>query len=366
MPSGHYGWVSWVRNFYWMPMNEKEKILAGGLKDVVLMEILACISSMAKCNGNHPAVLLLNGGVHSQFLDLNKDFVIEPRAAINYHLNKNATLNIGFGLHHQMLPLPVYLFESLLVDGSYERSNENVSFLKSYHYVLGLDRKLGLDWRIKSEVYYQNLVDVPVQKEPSSFSILNVGEDFGFPTVGYLVNKGAGRNYGFELTIEKFFSKGYYTLLTGSLFQSKYKGSDGIERNSAFNNNYVSNVLAGKEFLIGKGKRNAITVDMKWTMAGGRNYTPIDLQASVQQGREIRFYELAYTERYDPYFRLDFKIGYRANMLKKKFSQQFYLDFQNITNHQNVFIQRYNSSTRRINTVYQIGFFPDILYRVQF
>ncbi|NND34190.1 MAG: TonB-dependent receptor [Saprospiraceae bacterium] len=308
----------------------------------------------------------INGGLHSQFLDFNKNLVVEPRAAVNFHLNPRTTLNLGFGLHHQMLPLPVYLFESLNVDGSYVLSNKEVEFTKSYHYVLGIDRKLGTDWRLKSEIYYQNLTGVAVQSDPSSFSILNVGEDFGFPTIGFLVNAGSGRNYGLEMTVEKFFSQGYYTLVTGSLFQSKYKGSDQIERNSAFNNNYVANVLAGKELLFGKNKRNAITLDLKWTVAGGRYYTPIDVALSIQQNREVRVDELAYTDRYDPYFRLDFKIGYRVNNTKKKLSQQFYLDFQNITNHQNVFIQRFNTSTRKINTIYQIGFFPDILYRLQF
>ena len=310
--------------------------------------------------------LTLNAGLHLQYLGLNRDIALEPRAALNWYINDKQSINLGFGVHNQMLPLPIYLFGSRLPDGTFSLKNEEISFLKSIHYVLGYDRKFGSAWRIKSEAYYQDQVDVPVELEENSFSVLNVGADFGFPEVGILQNTGTGRNYGLELTVEKFFSNNYYALLTGSLFESKYSGSDGIERNTAFNNNYTLNVLGGKEFLIGKTKQNAITFDFTFTIAGGRYYTPIDLQTSITEEREIRFEDRAFSEQYDPYQRLDIKIGYRLNSNKRRVSQQFYLDFQNITNHQNVFIQRYNDSTRRIDTLYQIGFFPDVLYRIQF
>jgi len=62
------------------------------------------------------------------------------------------------------------------------------------------------------------------------------------------MNEGTGENYGLEFTLERFFSKGYYVLGTASLFQSTYKGSDGIERSTAFNGQYVLNLLGGKEF----------------------------------------------------------------------------------------------------------------------
>ena len=310
--------------------------------------------------------ITLNGGLHIQYLDFNSDFALEPRVGINWHLAGQQQISLGFGLHNQMLPLPIYIYETIMPDGTSSRTNADASFLKSAHYVLGYDKRLGTDWRIKSEVYYQDLIDVPVEREISSFSILNVGADFGFPEVGFLQNTGSGANYGAELTIEKFFSKNYYLLTTGSLFQSKYTGSDRIERNTAFNNNYVFNILGGKEFLFSKDKKNAITFDVKFTMAGGRYYTPIDLEASIQQDQEVLREEVAFSERFDPYLRLDLKFGYRLNNSKKGYAQQFFLDFQNFTNRQNVFVRRFNRSTGRIDTIHQIGFFPDILYRIQF
>ncbi|RLD17972.1 MAG: TonB-dependent receptor, partial [Bacteroidetes bacterium] len=151
-----------------------------------------------------------------------------------------------------------------------------------------------------------------------------------------------------------------------SIYDSKYKGSDGIERNTAFNSKYVFNVLAGKEFKIGKEKRNAFTFDMKLTTSGGRYYTPVDLDASQDAGYEILDDANAYSERYPAYFRLDTKFGIRLNSKNKKLSQHFFIDLQNVTNNDNVFARRYNRQTNEVNEIFQIGFFPDILYRVVF
>ncbi len=324
------------------------------------------VQSYAQAQYRAGEKITINGGLHTQYLGFNQKFAVEPRAAVNWHLSRKQTINMGFGSHRQILPLPLYLMTLSTPGGEMVRTNTDVDFLKSRHFVLGYDHRLDRDWRLKSEVYLQQHVDVPVESLSSSFSVLNVGADFGFPEVHYLQNSGEGKNYGIELTLEKFFANNYYGLATGSLYQSKYKGSDGIERNTAFNNKYVLNILGGKEFLFGRNKGNAFTVDFKFTTAGGRYFTPIDLAKSIESGKEIKLDELAYSERFDPYVRLDLKLGYRLNPKNKRRSEQFFLDFQNITNHQNVFIRRYNESTQKINTIYQIGFFPDILYRLQF
>lgn len=308
----------------------------------------------------------LNAGLHSQYLDFNDDWALEPRLALNWQLRPNQRLNLGYGLHHQMQPLPVFFFEEEVAPGQFARTNADLAFTRSHHFVLGYDLRMSGDWRLKAETYYQQLGNVPVEPEPSSFSLLNAGADFVFPEVGSLVNEGTGRNYGVELTLEKFFSKGYYGLFTASVFDSKYEGSDGIERNTAFNNGYVLNFLAGKEFKIGKARRNAFTIDTKVTTAGGRYYTPIDLEASKEAGEEVRLDELAFSERFDPYFRFDLKFGITLNSKSKRLSQQFFLDLQNITGNENIFTTRYNDVTNEVNNVYQSGFFPDLLYRVQF
>jgi hypothetical protein len=304
------------------------------------------------------------GGFHGQFLDLSKQTVVEPRLAFNYHISPRQTVNFGYGLHHQMTPMPLLFFEKKLANGTIDKSNRNLDFSRSQHLVLGYDLKPNNNWHGKVELYTQLLDKIPVALISSSYSALNLGSDFVFPTE-ISENKGTGLNYGTELTVEKFFSANWYMLVTTSLFKSTYKGSDGIERNTAFDGGYVANALLGKEFKFGKNKQNRITLDTKVTIAGGRPYTPIDQVASVFSGREIYDETKAYSLRYDDYFRWDIKVGYTLNSTKRKSTQQFFLDFHNITNHKNIFQKRYSIERNELYNVYQIGFLPDLLWRIQ-
>ena len=311
--------------------------------------------------------LTLNAGLHAQQFFLNNSFSLEPRIGLKFELNNKNSFSFGYGLHSQTQPLNVYFLQTPNPDGSYNYDNLELGFTKSHHFVLGYDVQPFKDWRMKIEAYYQYLVNVPVNTYSSSYSMLNTGASFQTDLEDSLANTGTGRNYGIELTVEKFFSRGYYGLLTTSLYQSKYTASDGIERNTAFNGRYVANLLAGKEWKLGKEKRNAITTDIKVTYAGGRYYTPIDLAASQARGREVlKGDEYAYTSTYPDYFRLDFKVGYTLNSRTKKLSQSISLDLQNVTNNKNVFSQSYDDRSKSISTTYQLGFFPNFIYKIQF
>jgi len=309
--------------------------------------------------------LVLNIGVHAQKFFLNNSFSIEPRLGLKYDLSYKSSLSLGYGLHSQMQALNVYFLQTQNADGTYSYNNKNLDFTKSHHFVLGYDLQPFDDWRLKAEVYYQYLYNVPVNTFSSSYSMLNTGAGFKTDLEDNLTNSGTGRNYGAELTIEKFFSDGYYGLLTSSIYDSKYTASDGIERNTAFNGKYVYNILFGKEWKVGSENRNNIVVDLKITNAGGRYYTPIDLQASriTRQG-QLMGDDYAYTSRYSNYFRMDFKVGFTLNSSTMQLSHSFSLDLQNITNNKNVFSQAYDRGG--IKTTYQLGFFPNFTYKLQF
>ncbi len=303
--------------------------------------------------------ITVNIGLHQQYFALSKKNAIEPRLGLKYKINEHHTLNLGGGLHSQTQPIVVYFSKDLLSD---ELPNKKLDFSKAAHFVLGHDFYFAKDMRLKTEIYYQYLFNIPVDDAPSSFSMINAGADFTLPNRINLVNEGTATNYGLELTLEKFFSQGYYFLSTASLFESKYKGSDRIERNSQFNGNFVLNALAGKEFQIGKNK--VLSFDTKITYAGGKRYTPINLEASIAAGTEIRDENLIFSEKYPDYFKLDFKVSFKLN--GKKSTQEWAVDLTNLTGQKNIFQQTYSNAAQKINTTYQRGFFPNILYRILF
>jgi hypothetical protein len=308
------------------------------------------------------AKLVINSGLHFNHLFLNNSGSIEPRISTKYSLNSKSTLSLGYGLHGQGQPLPVYFQLTEGFDNSY-LTNKNLSFTNSHHIVGGYELLLSSDLRLKTEAYFQQLNNVPVTQTPSFYSVINFGADFGgLPNVDSLVNEGSARNYGMELTLEKFFSRGYYYLVTASVFESKYKASDAVWRNTAFNSNFVINVLAGKEYTL--RKNNILSFNIKVTYAGGRREVPINLEQSRLEGQAVLDYDRAYESRLPDFFRTDFRIGYTSN--SKRFTQEWALDLRNVFNIQNIFLRQFNPSTGNIEDLYQIAFFPVPLYRLQF
>ena len=192
--------------------------------------------------------------------------------------------------------------------------------------------------------------------------MLNAGADFYFPDKTNLANDGEGYNYGIELTLERFLDKGLYYLVTVSIFESKYKGSDDIWRNTVFNSNYVMNFLGGKEFQL--NKKSSVGIDTKIALNGGQRYTPFDLPASAVAGYVVFRENEAYSLQNNVYLRWDFKLSYNRN--GEKATQKWYVDLQNVTNRDNIYIRTLTPKTGKIGVINQIGFFPNINYVITF
>ena len=303
------------------------------------------------------------GGLHYQYLNLNQSQVVEPRAGLRYTLNGKHIFKAGYGKHSQTQPLFVYFLETQTSNDPI-LTNKNLDFSKSDHYVFGYQTRFGKGFSLKTETYYQDLYDIPVHNEsnPTSFSLLNEGADYFQSEEDSLVNEGIGRNYGLEITLEKFFSNTYYFLITSSLYNSEYHGSDGIWRNTGFNGNYVVNVLAGKEFQLKNNQK--LIFDFKITTAGGRRYTPVDREASIIANETVYEDDKAFSKQHKPYFRMDLKATYRIEM--EKVSHEFFINVDNVFNTQNIYLYGYNRMKDEFGYVYQLGIFPTFQYKIYF
>jgi len=319
--------------------------------------------------------LTINAGLHAQYLTLNGSKSLEPRLGLKYALTPKQSIALGLGMHSQMLPTYVYFYHQEDANGNYVRDangnyylhNLNVGFIHSKHAVLSYDNYISKGLHIKAEAYYEYLDQVPIEKKSSAFSLLNQGSAFSrfFPDT--LVNKGTGNNYGVELTVEKFFSKSFFFMLTGSLFNSTYTGSDGVVRNTDFNGNYATNLLVGKEFKL--NEKQVLSLGLKATLAGGHRFTPIDTAAS-RKSNDVQYIDSqTNTLQLKDYFRLDAKINWKLNT--KKFTHEIGLDLVNVTNNKNVLAQTYNRdgadhATNPIVNTYQLGFLPIFYYKIDF
>jgi hypothetical protein len=302
----------------------------------------------------------INTGLHLLYLKDNATHSLEPRVSMKYELNDQQSINAGYGLHSQLQPSGVYQAQVQQPDGSWIRPNENLGFNKAHHFVIGYDRSLTKHLRIKTETYYQQLFNIAVENDPTSpVSSLVIEE--GFFTEP-MVNEGAGRNYGLELTLEQFLHNNLYFLLSGSLYNSEYKALDGVWRNSRFNGKHALSFTAGKEY---NWKKNRVFgLNIRTIYTGGFWTTPIDVEKSIELG-ETRYMEsLAFTEQLPDYFRTDFRVSLKRNRAKS--TSTLSLDLQNVTNHKNLGGQYYDAQSGEVEKWYMLPLLPVLSYKIEF
>lgn len=306
--------------------------------------------------------LSVQPGVHYLNFLYNNTQSLEPRLSVKYEFTPSSSFTIGAGMHSQLQPIGVYFAEAKNANGVYQ-PNKNLGLSKASHLVLSYDQAINEHMHIKTEVYYQQLYNVPVEdKAGSTFSILNV--ENGYVT-DPLVNKGKGRNYGAELTVEQFMHHNFYYLVSASLFNSEYKAMDNEWRSTRFNTGHVLTVTGGKDFPIGRSsKHRTFGINVKGIWTGGMHTTPIDFTASSQVGETKYFENQAFSLQNRDYFRTDVKFSMKRN--KEHSTHTLSLDLQNATNQQNIYGEYYNPETGKIKTYYQTPLIPVLSYKVQF
>lgn len=355
------GYVNFMNfDFTQHEWNEENERLEEQLKNT---GSAASINAFAQWQYRATERLTLNAGAHSLFFLLNNTWSVEPRASVKYAFSDRRSLSLGYGLHSQNQPLGVYFTKITDDDGNTTRPNHDLGLTKAHHFVLSFDQSLPGNWHLKPELYYQALFNVPVNAaSPDGFSMLNEWD--GFVNEG-LDNTGKGRNYGVELTVEKFLTRGFYLMLASAAFESKYQGSDGVWRDTRFNTNFVNTFTAGKEWDWNRGDKNrTFGVHLKITQKGGHRETPVDLEASQALGETVRDESRPFESRVPGYFRLD--TGVRLKRNYRALTTTLSFDIQNATNRENVFGSYYDTDTDKVEYYYQAPLIPILSYKVEF
>ncbi|MCD4665869.1 MAG: carboxypeptidase-like regulatory domain-containing protein [Bacteroidales bacterium] len=305
--------------------------------------------------------MTLISGLHFIYFLLNNNYSVEPRLGFEYKLSDRFTLTYGFGKHSRTEPISIYFSDYINDAGEIINPNKNLKLLNSIHNIAGLSWKLNKNTIFKTEIYHQYLYNVPVIADSLYFSTLNMRNANLYGKK--LCNEGIAYNTGIELTLEQFLTKGFYYLITASIFNSKYKSLlENKWRNTIYNSNYMLNIVSGKEFTFSKNR--LFGVSSKLTLRGGFRLTPVDLEESKLIGNTVYIEDKAYEEQAPDYFRLDINLRYTKN--KPKYSWSLLLEIQNITNRKNLFKKYYNSTTQNIETIIYEGIIPNLNFRIEF
>jgi len=303
--------------------------------------------------------LTANVGLHSMYFRLNGKAVVEPRAGIRWQAIPKHAFGIAYGKHSRRESTDYYFLEAPANSGLFP--NKSLDFAKAHHIVLSYDWSVSEHLRLKVEPYYQHLYDIPVE-DGSAMSLINYW-DF-LQMLPKLVNSGKGKNYGIDVTLERYLNEGYYYLLTASLFDSRYTGGDGVWRNTRLNRHYIINALGGKEWKMGKQNQNMLNISLRFTLQGGEYYTPFDENASKAAKDIVLDNNRIYDARMPAGFIAHCTIGYRIN--RKSLSHEFSVKMINVTRNEEFNGYSYNYRDDKPESYMSAIVIPNICYKIEF
>ncbi|MEX0662498.1 MAG: carboxypeptidase-like regulatory domain-containing protein [Balneolaceae bacterium] len=303
--------------------------------------------------------LVINAGVNGGYFALNNSLSIDPRIALSLDLNNSHSISLGYGKHSQMEDLKIYLVKNE-ENGNTSFPNKDLGLSKAHHFVLAHDWQLNDNLRFKIEPYIQFLYDAPGIAD-SSYSMINYKQDWAFGDA--LENNSIGRNVGVDVTFERFLNKGYYFLITGSVFSSRYKADDGVWRNTRYNKNFVANALVGKEFSF-KDNRRILGVNTRLNLVGGERVSPVLTEKSME--RELVFFDesQAFKNQLPSTIYADLSVTYRVN--RSRHSSIWALQVKNMLGEPMPEGYNYSYESESIVLDESVVVIPSISYTIEF
>jgi hypothetical protein len=299
--------------------------------------------------------LTANIGLHGAYFRLNEKATIEPRASIRWQAFPKHAFSLSYGKHSRRENTDYYFIRE-----NGDLPNRRLDFAKAHHYVFSYDWSVSEYLHVKIEPYFQSLYDIPVERG-SHLSLINY---FDFlQMLPALVNDGKGKNYGIDVTLERYLQAGYYYLLTGTLFESQYKDGVGVWRNTRLNRNYIVNALGGKEWKMGRQKQNILSANLRFSLQGGERYIPADEAASKAARNLVYDNARAYEQQHPPGFMCHFNVGYKIN--RNKLSHEIALQVMNLTGDKEYYYN-YDYRKDRPELLSATGSIPNLYYKIEF
>lgn len=302
----------------------------------------------------------MNIGIAGQWFTLNDRFTVEPRLSVKWKFAPRQSFSFAYGMHSRLEMLNYYFTK----DNRNKMINKDLDFTKAHHLSLGYDLSLSENLYLRIESYFQWLYDVPVVPG-STFAMLNLQGNEDWFIADRLVNTGSAMNYGIDITFEKYMSRKFYYMATASLYNSKYRTSDDATWfNSRYNRHFTVNLLAGKEWILGRNKQNILGLNGKLTVQGGDRYSPIAIESSLLQQDAIYDESKPYACRFSPMVLAHLTVSYQIN--RRKVSHEFAAKLINITGFKDYYGHRYNFRNNKVEAECEANIVPNVSYKISF
>ncbi len=248
---------------------------------------------------------------------------ISPRLSLSYAFAPNWKANASVGRYFKT---PLYTVLGYR-DAAGVLVNKDQPYLRSDHYVAGVEFVPSRVLRFTLEGFYKQYTDYPVSAF-NGISLANQGGGFGVLGNERVLAVGEGESYGLELFAQQKLNKSLYFTGSYTLFWSKFSNQNGQLIASAWDNRHLLSLLAGYKF-----NRNW-ELGLKYRWQGGVPYTPLDLDASranyASIGTGVLDNSRLNTLRLGNFSQLDLRIDKKWNF--KRATLDVFVDIQNILN----------------------------------
>jgi hypothetical protein len=274
--------------------------------------------------------LALSLGLRTDFSDYSDAMndplqQFSPRLSISYKLNDAMNINANTGIYYQLPPLTLLGFENN--DGELVNKENGIRYIKSTHFVAGVDYTLPSNTKISVEGFYKGYDDYPFLTR-DSITLANLGSNFGAIGNEPAIPISRGRSFGGELFLQQKLFKGFYGLLSYTYVISEFTNGGDKYIPSSWDSRHVLTITGGKKW------DNGWQAGIRFGLTGGLPFTPYDVERSrlksVWNVRNMGLldYNALNSQRLDPFHFLDIRVD--RKWFFDNFNLNIYLDIQNV------------------------------------
>jgi hypothetical protein len=272
-----------------------------------------------------------NYGFRLEYLNMTKEFLINPRLNMVYYLYQHLSLKLATGIYSQ------YSRDPLVFDPI--EGNLNIRAPYAIHYIGGIENEFADGFLFRIESYYKNFKNLITSTVENGYQ-----------------NSGSGFSYGIDFFLQKKTGSRWDGWLTYSFGVSKRRDVASQKLYFPIQDQRHTISLVGNLILSDTWKSG-----IKWMFSTGKPYTSID---DVHQITDTQTGGIIYlpievninNKRFPNYSRIDIRIEKKFNWLGLEFDS--YLEIINLFNSKNVYDYQYNQDYSDRQATYQLPLLP--------
>jgi hypothetical protein len=270
--------------------------------------------------------LLISAGLRTDMntfttTGMNPGKTLSPRLSASYNFAPKWNLNASFGTYYK---IPTYTVLGYR-DSLNNTVNNTARYIRSTHYVTGIEYLPKEDLRFTLEGFYKKYSNYPVSVR-NGISLANEGGGFDVLGNEQVTSNGNGETYGFEFYVQQKLVKKFFAVFSYTFVRSRFSGNNGQLISSAWDYSHLFSALLGRKF------KRGWEIGMKYRFSGGAPYTPFDMAASqlnfATTGNGVLDFNQLNTARLINFNQFDFRIDKKFYF--KRSTLDLYLDVTNL------------------------------------